>query len=1786
MPINTNLNIAPYFDDFNLEKQFYKILFKPAYAVQARELTQLQTILQNQVEQFGDNIYREGSIVKGCNFTILDDLQFVKLTDKTGFDPESFIGGLADEIVAGVSVPVDTQYEIVGDNSGLKASIITASRGFETRPPDLNTFYINYLNTTAGNSQFISGENLTINKYRYNGSVLIETTLNVGSINVTNLTPFVGSSYGIQAADGVVFQKGHFLFAGAQTLIVSKYSNSPDDLSAGYSIVESLVSSLQDTSLFDNANGSNNENAPGADRLKMVPTLTVKTTSIADIDPGFFTLIRYQNGYPVTIRDVTQFNSIGEEMAKRTYEESGDYIVRDFKCSAERRGTDLKVLVGKGAAYVKGYRIENRGDQDITVDPITTTEIQNNQATSLEYGSYVDILTIQGTVGLGYTAVTLQRSTGQTIGQAYVSNITPTRLYLFGVSISNAAYTFANVERIVGTAGIITIAAGSKLKETNRSSLVFNTGTKSLKQLTDISVPVRSHDTSVSVVEDSGDDIITIGPIVGYDFAVDNSDMVFVDASNTLIPILSYTTSVNDSILTVYLDPAANSDPAGELYFNKRELDITPYNKQSVEPWIKFVWNNGVTQYNLGFPDVYDIIKIEDAANVDFTDSFRLVTNQKDSFYDHSYLEVIPGRPIPTAGVISVNLKVFKPSTSTGKYFFAINSYPIDDVSVSLPSGYIRSSDIPVYTSDTGSVYRLRECIDFRPYRDLDGGASYTALTESGSSVVSNAVGAQQPVFSAYTYQTPALNASITSDIEHYLSRIDMVTIDSFGKVASIKGTEAAYPVPPKIGTDQLTITQVTIPGYPALSPKEAAEQNKDYYSIKTKASGVKTYTMKDISGFDKRIKNLEYYVSLNQLEQSTQNMVVVDENGLTRFKNGFLVDPFNDTNISNLRDAAFNAAIQKDDSILSPSLTTFPLDLRYKSATGATVFPSTSDAEVATLSRNDHTKIVGQPYGTNFRNLVSNYWSYSGTGQLSPSHDMAHDTTSNPVTLDIDLVTPFTDFVENLQTFIPLTQTTSSLVSSSLTSLGSRMFQRNSTFTDTNTSLSIDPNALPIENVVGDFVSDFQFSPFMRARDIKIFVSGLRPDTPHYFYFDGVAITDKVRAGDPDATTARDVLPFGALSSTSVSTDSNGVLRAVFELPNNTFYVGDRTLTIADSSTFADIESASTSRAKLEYHAYNISIEKSSLTTSTRIPEFDSTPVVTTRNVAGRPFRHDPLAQTFFVKTGMGRGANSIFASKVDLYFKRKSDINGVTVMLREVVNGYPASAILPFSKVHLLASAVNVSDDASAVTTIDFEAPVRLDVEKEYAIVLMPDANDPNYLAFTSKVGGVDLTPGATQGQAVVQDWGDGVLFSSTNNMAWKSYQDEDLKFTIYRHKFNAATGSVTFTNKDHEFLTLSDWTGRFTDGEEIYTELALSGSTGSAVTMVSGTNIITGTSLGDTYAAGDKILITAGGVDAIFEIASVDSSTTMTSTKKVPYTVGAGSTGKSIVTGTISHYNPLQRSVMHLIDSSATNSKKFLVAQTVKGLRSGITGTIGSVDNINLSYIQPLIMKTNDSVTTTNLSSALVANDSTTSYTMPMQFGNKNTFNKKGVTVFSKSNDIADAKPFEITVNMSNGSSETTTPVVDLETATLLSYQYKITNVADTTSKYISKTIELAESLDAEDMEVTVTAYRPSGSNIKVYIKPQNVYDSASFASIPWMELEAFEGGNSYSSDLNLSDYREIKYKVKAANLNAGTLEYTSTGGTFLGYRKFAIRIDMLSPDIAKVPTLRDMRALALT
>lgn len=1793
MPINTDLNISPYFDDFDVEKQFYKILFKPAYAVQARELTQLQSILQNQVEQFGDNVYKEGSIIKGCNFTVIDGLKYVKLVDKLNFDVLSYVSEPGTDIIGGVETEIDIVYELEGASSGLKAKIISASRGFETRPPDLNTFFISYLNTneTSGVKTFIPGENLKINRYKYNGSNLYQTELNIENINVTLQTDPTGKSYGIQAAQGVIFQKGHFLFADDQVLVVSKYTDQPDGISVGYEVSESLVTALQDNSLYDNANGSTNENAPGADRLKLVPVLVAKNTTVADVDKDFFTLIRYENGSPVQLRDVSEFNSIADELARRTYEESGDYILEDFTVTSERRGSRLVANLGKGVAYVRGYRVENRGSMSFTIDNVANTAITQNQSVSFDYGAYVDIVDISGTIDVTYGSANLLNASSTQIGNAIIRNITPDKIYIFGVTMTTPGATFGDVVYIQSTSGLIEIAPNSVIKDLQKSPMIFDTGLKYLKATSDTSLPVRAEE-SVSVSSDT----IILNAAVDEDFGVLNDDMVFVDATNTYIPILSYSTSLSNSVLTINLDPAASSAPAGTLYYNKRLGISSPYNKNAVAPYIKVNYTTSQTKYSLGFPDVYAIEEITDGFT-SFKDSFRLKTNQKDHYYDISYMEYIPGRPQPANGVLTIKLNVFEINSSTGEHYFTINSYPVDDVTDPLPAGKVRSNQLNTYIGTNRKVYNLRECFDFRPYADKDPLADYAALTAGSAPTITAAADGTVPTFSRTDYLIPALRQAGSTDTEQYLSRIDVIAADSYGGFRLKKGAESLNPAPPKIGTDMLAITEIKIPGYPALSAQEAVAQNKPEYAIKPKSQGVKNYTMRDIARLDKKIETMEYYISLNQLEQDVNNLLIQDENGLTRFKNGYIVDPFNDLSLGNLQDADFSAAVHFDKKILTPAVKTFPLDLRYKSNSGATIFPTTSIADVGTLGRNAHVKLLGQNYATNYRNCVSNFYLYTGEGFLSPDHDMVHSTTTNPVEMVVDIATPFNEFVENLQQFIPLTGTTVTNVGT--IQIGSPAEFAPGTVQQVQTDTLVVNDPTSTSQRVGDFVSNIQFKPFMRSRDVSVYMSGLRPNTRHYFFFDQVEVNQHVTPGTP-GTEARNIRRFGQPGD-PVTADEFGVLRAVFTIPEDTFFVGERILAIADVQQYSSIDSAGTSFGEVAYNAYNIGIDSSSLTMTTRVPQTRVQTTTTTRNVRGRrlppppredrsggPANGDPLAQTFFIKQGMGRGSDTVFASKVDLYFKRKSEVNGVSVMLREVQNGYPTAHIIPFSKIHLNPDQVNVSDDASAVTTVDFDAPIRLDTEKEYCIVVQPDANDPNYLIFTSKVGGNDLSPGVTQGQPVVQDWGDGVLFTSTNNRAWTAYQDEDIKFALYRHDFNSSVGTVTLTNTDHEFFTLSDWTGRFRQGEMVYQTI------GSPVTvnMTLGSSTITGTGIdfGALYSAGDYILVSnaAGNRSEVIRVNSIDSATQMTGDRPISFAVANG-TGTPVVAGDITYYNKIEPDSLHIQNSSAVLGKVFTVGSTIIGVDSGTTGVIGSIDDINLSYVQPLIMKTNDLVTSTSISGTFVDPSNTSStYTIPMAFGANNDFTQKGVILYSKSNDPSRAKAFDINVQMTNGANRTSTPIIDIETSSLLAYQFKSTNANDTTSKYISKTIELAADLDAEDLELILTGHRPAGTRIDVWLKPQNSYDSANFESNDWIQLELFSGQNVFCSSTNTGDYREYKYRVPASAKDGnGVITYTnSTTGTFSSYRKFAIRIDLVSENIHIVPRVKDYRGIALT
>jgi hypothetical protein len=153
---NTVLNASPYFDDYNEDKKFHRILFRPSVAVQARELNQLQSILQNQIERFGNHIFKDGSIIKGCGLSFLapdsaEAIEFVSINDQ--FNTNTSLSSTNTQFVNAIAV---------GNTSGVVAQIIAAREGFKASSTPAR-FFIKYTQPAAnGQRTFTEGEVLML----------------------------------------------------------------------------------------------------------------------------------------------------------------------------------------------------------------------------------------------------------------------------------------------------------------------------------------------------------------------------------------------------------------------------------------------------------------------------------------------------------------------------------------------------------------------------------------------------------------------------------------------------------------------------------------------------------------------------------------------------------------------------------------------------------------------------------------------------------------------------------------------------------------------------------------------------------------------------------------------------------------------------------------------------------------------------------------------------------------------------------------------------------------------------------------------------------------------------------------------------------------------------------------------------------------------------------------------------------------------------------------------------------------------------------------------------------------------------------------------------------------------------------------------------------------------------------------------------------------------------------------------------------------------------------------
>src|SRR6056300_1622858 len=290
MPSPTDFNLSPYYDDYAESKKFHRVLFRPAFAVQGRELTQLQTIQQNQLERLSDHFFEKGSMVIPGEISY--DLAYTaaKLTSFTGSGTlANFVGKT-----------------FKGATSGVIATVVNSVVADGTDP---NTLYVKYLRAGTDNTSQTFSDGETIEESSSTG------TLVTGGFSAVVSATATGSSANV--AQGVYYINGFMVQVSAQTIILDKYTATPS-YRVGLQVSESFIQSTDDASLLDNAQGSSNVNAPGADRFKNALT--------AVDDANFVELLRLKNGLLQNQVRTTEYAILEDTLARRTFDESGDYV--------------------------------------------------------------------------------------------------------------------------------------------------------------------------------------------------------------------------------------------------------------------------------------------------------------------------------------------------------------------------------------------------------------------------------------------------------------------------------------------------------------------------------------------------------------------------------------------------------------------------------------------------------------------------------------------------------------------------------------------------------------------------------------------------------------------------------------------------------------------------------------------------------------------------------------------------------------------------------------------------------------------------------------------------------------------------------------------------------------------------------------------------------------------------------------------------------------------------------------------------------------------------------------------------------------------------------------------------------------------------------------------------------------------------------------------------------------------------------------------------------------------
>ena len=605
-----NFNVDPYYDDFDPSKNFHRILFKPGAAVQARELTQSQTILQNQISNFADNIFSQNTPVTGGKVTVNLNCSYIKLNRQySGQD---------------ITVGQYNNLTILGGSNGfgtIVARVIATAEatGTDATPGDPPTLIVSY----SSGVQFTDGLTLYVAGTNQPFATTIGTS---GGTTCTGLSSVASISNGVfyvvngwslsntPNPDGSYskYSIGNFVSVQSATISLDKYDNTPS-LRVGLTISETITDYVNEVSLLDPALGSSNFQGPGADRYSVTLTLSTLPLTLGN-DSEFISLVSVQDGKTIKQVDGTVYSVIDDYFAKRDYETNGDYVVVDFNLTPSANTVDstkYNMGIGSGVAYVHGYRVENQSPITLVSDRARATSEIDNNAVYIDYGNYYVVNSIGGTFDVGVMPqvdfhcvnsenIVTANSTSYSsslVGSGFLRNLT----YVTGTGSNTKSYVYnAYVSDIAST----TLSGAVASATTNTITVTDNVNKFS-------STANAYYGIKMSVT--SGSDVGDIRNIVSY--SVTGASKTFtVDTAFTITPSAADTFSI---------------------LFQTNDVDSIVYANKSSSPYVLTANCNINTAFGRvsGIATGSSILNVTDSPELLFDIGYPYVANTTNSNY-------------------------------------------------------------------------------------------------------------------------------------------------------------------------------------------------------------------------------------------------------------------------------------------------------------------------------------------------------------------------------------------------------------------------------------------------------------------------------------------------------------------------------------------------------------------------------------------------------------------------------------------------------------------------------------------------------------------------------------------------------------------------------------------------------------------------------------------------------------------------------------------------------------------------------------------------------------------------------------------------------------------------------------------------------------------------------------------------------------------------------------------------------------------------------------------------